>query len=133
MNLQILEDFIRRELTVSLNLLKREESYGSERFVESSYQVMSEMVDRILEQLPSIPINKATTNPLISPQRPLSSSSSNSFDRYDELINENKRLSLKIREYAAHSQRENIQSDEELSQIKVIYLILYFVTHVFNE
>lgn len=81
---------------------------------------MSEMINRIIDQIPSLSSNKVTAiNSSMSPTRPLSSSSTNSIDRYEELINENKRLSLKIREYAAHSQRENIQSDEELNQVRV--------------
>ena len=100
-----------------LTRMKREETRGgSERFVESSYQLMGDMVSRILDQIGSPETSKI--NPSTSAPPSLSPNRSSS-DRYEDLIAENKRLSMKIKDFAASSYRESSRSDEEMVTIRV--------------
>lgn len=109
--------------------MKREENRGPERFIESSYQLISDMVSHILDQISNLPQStnsmsmsqsKSASPPPPSPSRP--------SDRYEELIAENKRLSTKIKDFAASSHRETVKSDEEMIAIRVILLIIRSLT-----
>jgi hypothetical protein len=105
-----------------LNRMKREETRGGpDRFVESSYQLMADMVSRILDQIaadPSASSRMSSSAAAAPPPLPLSPNRSSS-DRYEDLIAENKRLSLKIKDFAASSYRESSRSDEEMVTIRV--------------
>lgn len=104
-----------------LNRLKREETRGgSERFVESSYQLMGDMISRILDQIGSPESSRMNPNTSAPPSLPISlSPNRSSSDRYEDLIAENKRLSMKIKDFAASSYRESSRSDEEMVTIRV--------------
>jgi hypothetical protein len=120
-----LDDFVRKEWTACLSRMRREERRGPERFAEASYQLMSDLVSQILDQisnLPSSPVVASTaTAPALPP--PLSPSrSALSSDRYEELIAENKRLSLRIKDFAASSHRVSARSDEEMVAVRVFAL-----------
>jgi hypothetical protein len=103
--------------------MRREEKRGGpERFAETSYQLMSDLVSHILDQisnLPSAPGAAASSKNSTSPPPMSPSRSGLSSDRYEELIAENKRLSLKIKDFAASSHRVSARSDEEMVTIRV--------------
>lgn len=104
--------------------------------------MVSHILDHINSSPSPLPSSSSSTTGMTIPTKrenttPPPSSPSRPADRYEELIAENKRLSMKIKDFAASSHlRDTVRSDEEMIaiQVRTSPMIIIFVLYsLFNR